>query len=87
MKHHLLRPVFASLAVVALAVPLAVRAVPQERRERHPEIREAIAKLENAKHDLVAEAARDFKGHRAKAVRHIDEAVTELRLALQADKD
>jgi G:T-mismatch repair DNA endonuclease (very short patch repair protein) len=33
------------------------------------------------------EAARDFEGHRAKAVKEINEALAELRLALKADKE
>ena len=49
-------------------------------------IRESIDKIEAARHDLVAYAARDFDGHRAKAVEHLDQALKELHLALDADK-
>jgi hypothetical protein len=54
-------------------------------RERHPAIRHAIVQLEAVKKNLETEAARDFEGHRAKAVEHIEQALAELRLALKAD--
>ncbi len=53
--------------------------------ERHPEIRAAQRDLASAKYHL-ERAARDFGGHRAKAVVHISEAQEELRLALDFDK-
>ncbi len=55
--------------------------------ERHPVIHRAIRELEHTKMILQKEAARDFEGHRAKAVKEIDQALAELRLALKADKD
>jgi hypothetical protein len=55
-------------------------------RERHPEIREAMRALNHAKQELTKEAASDFGGHKAKAVEHINQALDELREALQADK-
>jgi hypothetical protein len=55
-------------------------------RERHPEIREAIRQLNHAKETLQKDAARDFGGHRANAVQQINEAIAQLKLALQADK-
>jgi hypothetical protein len=57
-----------------------------EKAERHPAIHAAIRNLQHAKEILQKEAARDFEGHRAKAVQQIDEALKELHLALQADK-
>ncbi len=53
--------------------------------ERHPEIHAAIRALERAKADL-QKAARDFDGHRAKAVKAIENALGELRAALESDR-
>ena len=53
--------------------------------ERHPQIRAAQRDLSSAKYHL-ERAARDFGGHRAKAVRLISEAQEELRLALDFDR-
>ena len=53
--------------------------------EKHPEIRAAIRSLERAKLDL-QRAAHDFGGHRADALRATDEAIKQLRLALEYDK-
>jgi hypothetical protein len=49
-------------------------------------IKEAMGKIENAKNDLVNYADRDFKGHRAKAVVHLNQALEELKMALEADR-
>lgn len=54
--------------------------------ERHPAIHRALRQLEHTKTILQKEAARDFEGHRAKAVKAIDEAIEELHKALEADK-
>jgi len=101
MHKRLTMAFVAMLLIVALALPLAVLAGPQtsgsqapskaaagkaEARERHPAIHQAIRQLEHAKMILQKEAARDFEGHRAKAVKEIDEALADLRLALQSDK-
>ncbi len=56
------------------------------RRERHPEIRKAIAALERAKTDL-QRANHDFGGHRAAALEACDKAIEQLKLALQNDKN
>lgn len=53
--------------------------------ERHPEIRAAQRELSSAKAHLKA-AARDFGGHRVKAIEFIDKAQDELRDALQYDR-
>ncbi len=102
MYKRLTMAIVATLLIVALAVPLATLAGPQaggsqgtqapskggakRGGERHPEIREAMRQLQHAKMTLQRDAARDFEGHRAKAVKEIDEALADLRLALQADK-
>ncbi|MDQ6634288.1 MAG: hypothetical protein M3Z10_05955 [Gemmatimonadota bacterium] len=54
-------------------------------KEAHPQIRAAIRSLERAKADL-EHAAHDFGGHRADAVKAVDEAIRQLRLAMEYDK-
>jgi len=53
--------------------------------EHHPHIRGAIHELEEARKELQT-AAHDFGGHRADALRSVDEAIHQLQLALQYDK-
>ncbi len=54
--------------------------------EPHPEINAAIRSLERAKLHL-QRAAHDFGGHRVEAIRAIDGALEQLKLALQYDKN
>jgi hypothetical protein len=54
--------------------------------ERHPEIREAIAALRNAKAHLQS-AAHDFGGHRVEAIRATDEAIHQLEVCMQYDRE
>lgn len=54
--------------------------------EQHPVIHKAIEQLETVKSELQNQAAHDFEGHRANAIKHIDEAINQLNLALQVDK-
>ena len=56
-----------------------------EHREHHKKIHEAISKLKKAKEDL-EKATHDFGGHRAKAIQAIDQALQELKMALESDK-
>jgi hypothetical protein len=74
----------------ALATPVFVSAGPQpqpaQEHERHPVIRDSSEKIEIARHDLQDYADRDFGGHRAKAVEHLDQALKELHMALEYDK-
>jgi len=53
--------------------------------ERHPQIHEAIHALETAKKHL-KEAKHDFGGHREAALRACDEAIIQLRMALESDR-
>ena len=53
--------------------------------EPHPHIKGAIAELTEARKELQT-AAHDFGGHRVEAIRAIDAAVKQLRLAQQFDK-
>ena len=82
--------------VFALAFPTAVPAAPPVPKpqpavpaapaaEPHPEIRDAIASLRHAREHL-DHAAHDFGGHRADAIRSIDEALRQLQICLQYDK-
>lgn len=54
--------------------------------ERHPQIRAALASLRNAREHL-NHAAHDFGGHRVEAIKAIDEAIRQLEVCLQYDKD
>ena len=56
--------------------------VPRPPRVRHPAIHVAIGALERAKADLQA-ASHDFGGHRIDAINACDNAIAQLRLALQ----
>ena len=53
--------------------------------EPHPEINAAIRSLDRAKLHL-QNAAHDFGGHRVEAIRAIDAALVQLKLALEYDK-
>jgi predicted solute-binding protein len=54
-------------------------------KEVHPHIAAAIRELTATKTDLQT-AAHDFGGHRAAALKAVDEAIKQLRLAQQFDK-
>lgn len=54
--------------------------------EPHPHIRSAIVELQAARKELVT-AARDFGGHRADAVRAVDNAIKQLQVAERYDRD
>ena len=57
----------------------------QERTEQHPEIASAMNHLREAKQNL-EHAAHDFGGHRAEALKHVNEALEECRKAMEFDK-
>jgi len=90
MSNGVLKVFGGVLLAGVLAAPVLVSAGPQpqpaQEHERHPVIRESIGKIETARHDLQAYADRDFGGHRAKAVEHLDQALRELHMALDYDK-
>ena len=56
---------------------------PAQKGEQHPVLRGAIKDLERAKGSLENRAANDFGGHRIKAIQAIDQALQELKLALE----
>jgi hypothetical protein len=60
----------ASLALIAAAMP-----------ERHPHIDEALESMRSAKHHLES-AEHDFRGHRAKAIEHLDRAIHEAEICM-----
>jgi hypothetical protein len=96
MKNRLMY-VFAILALVlALAFPVVAPAAPPAPKpqptpaaaaaaQRHHHIHDAIDALRAARTDLT-EAPHDFGGHRAEAVRAIDESIHQLQICLQYDK-
>lgn len=82
-----------SLPAMTFAQPAGVpqdkddRAKPaQEGKEPHPVIRHSIRQLEAVKNELTTKAARDFGGHKAAAIKSIDEAIHHLQEALEYDK-
>lgn len=54
--------------------------------EKHPQIHEALEALRNSKQHL-EHAAHDFGGHRVEAIHAIDEAIHQLEICMQYDKD
>jgi len=56
-----------------------------ENMEQHPQIAAAMQHLREARETL-DKAPHDFGGHRAKALKHINEALEECRQALAFDK-
>jgi hypothetical protein len=56
----------------------------RNRRERHPEMRAALNSLREAESSLVR-ADRDFRGHRAKALKLTRDAIKEVELGLRSD--
>lgn len=73
------------LAMVA-ALWVTVPAAQAQAPERHPKIRAAIHALEDARAEMKG-AAHDFGGHRVAALAACDEAIKQLQLALQYDKN
>lgn len=67
----------------AAVAPPAARA--DEKNERHPHIRKALAELKEARKEL-KEADHDFGGHRVEALKAIDHAIKQLDKALEYDK-
>jgi hypothetical protein len=75
MKHRIMT----SFAVLALMMMFSS---PSPAKGQHPQIHAALNALQNAKAHL-QEASHDFGGHRADAIRAIDEAENQLRICLQ----
>ncbi len=93
MPATLPRVVAVAVLAAVLTLPLAASPYPTNParpapgvQEPHPQIMAAIRALEAARLHL-QRAAHDFGGHRVKAIRAIDAALVQLKLALQYDKD
>lgn len=54
-------------------------------KEKHPAIRDAMNHLRMAREILEKRADNDFKGHKAEAIKSIDQAMEHLRQALAVD--
>jgi hypothetical protein len=67
-------------AVAAVPATPAAAATPEE----HPHIHEALEAMRNAKHHLET-AAKDFHGHRVKAIEHLDQAIHEAEICEHKD--
>jgi len=50
--------------------------------ERHPHIDEALEAMRSAKHHLET-AEHDFRGHRVKAIEHLDQAIREAEICMR----
>jgi hypothetical protein len=90
----MLKKLFAVTLVLGLlsVTPAMMTAAPpqggkekHERNEKHPHIRAALHELQEAKNEL-QHADHDFGGHRAEAVEAVDNAIKQLRQALEYDK-
>jgi hypothetical protein len=54
--------------------------------EKHPALRHALREMRAAKKHL-EEANHDFGGHRVEAIKALDEAIKQIEVALQFDKE
>jgi hypothetical protein len=68
----------AMLAMMLVMSPVSIA------EPRHPQIRAALESLRNAREHL-EHAAHDFGGHRADAIRSIDEAIHQLEICMKYD--
>jgi hypothetical protein len=55
-------------------------------QEKHPVMRKAVNQLQRIKEELQNDASRDFDGHRANAVKLIDQAIEQLQQGIRSDK-
>lgn len=91
MKRHFCVAVTTLALACGLSIPAAAQTKPAAKlkrvqmKEQHPEISAAMMHLKEAKQNL-EHAAHDFGGHRVTALKHVNEALEECRLALEADK-
>jgi hypothetical protein len=71
------------LIVSCAVAALSLAAAPQARAERSPRMVAALGEMKEARVEL-KEAKHDFGGHRAEALRALDEAVVQMDRALRA---
>lgn len=83
--------VFATLVLVLMTLAgstpgsaLGGQQPPNKKKERHPEIRKALAACQLAASDL-EDASHDFCGHRENALDATDAAINQLNLAIACD--
>jgi hypothetical protein len=93
MKRRITSMIEVGALMLALSFPMAALAAPPASKpqpkaaaspaqEPHPEIHEAIESLRHAREHL-NHANHDFGGHRADAIRSIDEAIHQLQICLR----
>ncbi len=92
MKRTICAILTASAFAFAMSLPIAAqdkddkaKDEKHEHMEQHPAIKAAIHHLEEAKKSLES-ASHDFGGHRAAALKHVNEALEECNDALHFDK-
>jgi uncharacterized protein (UPF0305 family) len=76
---------FLSCLTLMCAFAVTANTARAAERDRHPAIRQAISALERARREM-QEAAHDFCGHKAEALEATDNALRQLRLALESDR-
>jgi len=76
----------ASFAQTASQKPMAPNAAQRANPPMDPEIHAAMKALQEAKHHLEG-AQHDFGGHRVKALEHVNQALDELREAMNWQKE
>jgi hypothetical protein len=77
MNYKVILSILAGVLFVALPLSIYAASV-----EKHPRIEKAIKALEDAKKEL-QEAPHDFGGHKADAVKACEDAVAQLKQALE----
>ncbi len=75
-----------TISAIAAAAFLAGAAVPTIAFERHPELRAGLNNLIQARAEL-NKGSHDFYGHRIKAISEINEAINDVNLAMNSDRD
>jgi hypothetical protein len=100
MKLRIVSVLAALVLILAITLPVMTSAAPPNGKEtaaagqvlkgskggeQHPHIRAAIRELQEARHELET-AAHDFGGHKKEAIEAVDNAIKQLREALEYDK-
>ncbi len=76
----------AALALPAVSFAQAPGELQRQRAGHFPVMHAAIDQLQHTKQMLTSNAANDFQSHKANAITHIDAAIQELKLGIQADR-
>ena len=79
--------ILGSVAILGVRSQLPAAALPASPAfaERHPEMRAALRNLEKVQ-DNLQKAARDYDGHRAKALDLVNQAIVEVKLGIDSDR-